>query len=421
MLLVVAAGQLAAPRPAVAQPAEPAAPTEPSPQETAPVTLQPAPPSPIGPLLGEPLDRAGFHWKLIGYLRLQYLVVQDDPNVAYVGRNDGFELQNAVIGMQGQYGRAAIVVAVDGALDERVQVNATDGRLRIGLRAAYGELRLAGGPPRPYLDTRAIYIPPYGTLAVRGGLFEPWVDPEALVTDTGRAFVDLPIESRGVRATQGYETASLTPGRSLGVALRLDPNLDQFRRLKLGFEIAIVNGAEELASNNDNDKPAISATALARRGDSWLMIAGRYNPRSVGALPFRQDEEDLQITAGGHLAIGPLAVSAGAIAQRTRFPTTGGPVENGYGGHGQAMFARPLERGIPDDKDAMSLAVGYRFGILDPSSLISTDRVMEHTACGVLAVPRYRMRVQLQATHTVEQAARELSNSRVQLAAELVL
>ena len=46
---------------------------------------------------------------------------------------------------------------------------------------------------------------------------------------------------------------------------------------------------------------------------------------------------------------------------------------------------------------------------------------MEHTAGAVLGVPRYRMRVQLQLVHVVEQAARELSNDRAQLAAELAL
>ena len=39
----------------------------------------------------------------------------------------------------------------------------------------------------------------------------------------------------------------------------------------------------------------------------------------------------------------------------------------------------------------------------------------------VLNLPRYRMRVQLQLVHVVEQAARELQNDRAQLAAELVL
>jgi hypothetical protein len=53
--------------------------------------------------------------------------------------------------------------------------------------------------------------------------------------------------------------------------------------------------------------------------------------------------------------------------------------------------------------------------------LFVTDRVMEHTVGGVLGVPRYRMRVQLQLTHVIEQAARELSNSRAQVAVELSL
>ncbi|MEO7731226.1 MAG: hypothetical protein ABIY55_09660, partial [Kofleriaceae bacterium] len=121
---------------------------------------------------------------------------------------------------------------------------------------------------------------------------------------------------------------------------------------------------------------------------------------------------DLQGTAGLQLALGPIALGGGVIAQRTTYATTNGPSQTAFGGHGQVMFALPTP---------LPLAIGYRFGILDPSSLITTDRVMEHTAGAVLAVPRYRMRVQLQVTHVVEQAARELSNDRAQLAAELSL
>ena len=98
---------------------------------------------------------------------------------------------------------------------------------------------------------------------------------------------------------------------------------------------------------------------------------------------------------------------------RTSFPTTGGPVQNAYGGHAQLM--------IGVGSAAMPISFGYRFGILDPSSLIVTDRVIEHTIGVVLSVPRYFMRFQLQVTHVLEQAERELSNSRVQLAAEVSL
>jgi hypothetical protein len=107
-----------------------------------------------------------------------------------------------------------------------------------------------------------------------------------------------------------------------------------------------------------------------------------------------------------------VALDGGLIVQRTTFPTTGGPSQDAYGGHVQVMVALPA---------SLPLSVGYRFGILDPSSLVTTDRVMEHTAGAVLGLPRHRMRVQLQLVHVVEQAARELRNDRAQLAAELAL
>jgi hypothetical protein len=67
------------------------------------------------------------------------------------------------------------------------------------------------------------------------------------------------------------------------------------------------------------------------------------------------------------------------------------------------------------------LAIGYRFAILDPSDLILTDRVMEHTAGAVLAVPAWHLRAQLDVTHVMEQADRDLSNDRVQAALEVSL
>ena len=339
-----------------------------------------------------------FAWQPFGYLRAQYIAVQDDPNVAFVGRDDGFELQNARIGVRGELDRRiAFVVAFDGAVDEREQVNTPQGKLRVGLRDAFADASIG-----------------VDKLVARAGFFEAVVDPQALVSDTAREMVDLPIESRGMRATQGYQTPGLPPGRSLGAAIRLDPGAPgaDAGGVALGFEVAVQNGADEFSSNNDNDKPAVSAALIVRLPRGFAMAAGRYNPRTVGDLPFRQDENDLQGTAGLRLAIGPATLDGGLIVQRTAFPTTGGPDQNAFGGHAQVMVALPL---------GMPLAIGYRFGVIDPSSLIDTDRVMEHTAGAVLGVPRYRMRVQLQLTHVVEQAARELSNDRVQLAAELVL
>lgn len=396
--VLTAAAIVVVPSLAFAQPAsgEPAAPpsTAPVPEPTtAPPSAAPVAPAqpPAVKVVEQKPDLASrFHWEPYGYLRLQYIVVENDPNEEFVGRDDGFELQNARVGVHGTFdSRVSFVVAIDGAVDEREKVNVPEGKLRVGLRDAYAD------------------VPVAGKLIARGGFFQSVFDPEALVGDLRREFVDKPIESRGMRATEGFQTAGLTPGRSLGGALRLDPEQG------VGFEIAVQNGADEFASNNDNDKPAVSASLLGRFArESWLAIGGRYNPRTVGNLPFRQDENDLQASLGANVAAGPVLLGAGAVIQRTTFATTGGPSQNAYGAHGQLLFVVPA--GVP-------LAIGYRFGILDPSSLIVTDRVMEHTAGAVVGVPRLRMRVQLQLTHVVEQAARTLSNSRAQVAAEVAL
>ncbi len=336
--------------------------------------------------------KSPFSWEPFGFLRLQYIFVQNDPNVAHVGRDDGFEIQNARFGVRGGYmKRVRYQFSVDGAVDERSQQNTPQGKLRVGLRDAFADV-VTGG-----------------RVFVRAGFFQTWADPQRLVADTNRELVDRPLWSRGVRSTEGWYTPGLPPGRSIGAALRVEPE----QPMAIGFEVAVQNGADEFASNNDNDLPAVSAAAMLRLADDGFLVAGaRYNPRTVGELPFRQDETDLQGSVGLQLNTSAVRVAGGGMVQRTTYGSTGGPVQNAFGAHAQLMFRIPA--GSP-------VWVGYRFGILDPSSLIVTDRVMEHTAGGSIGVPDLRMRVQLQLTHVMEQAARELSNSRVQIAAEVTL
>jgi hypothetical protein len=342
----------------------------------------------------EPAEKAkAFSWEPYGYLRMQYIAVQNDPNAQFVGRDDGFELQNARVGVRGKLDdRAAFVVSIDGAVDERTQINTPEGKLEVGLRDAFADLFLRGE-----------------TLVVRGGFFHTLADPESLIPDTKRAFVDKPLASRGIRATEGYQTQGLTPGRSIGAALRMDPGHDAQGP---GFEVAVQNGADEFASNNDNDKPAVSASGLFRfANDSHVVATVRYNPRTSGDLPFRVDENDLMVSGGAMVNVGIVSIGGGGVFVHTTTPTTGGPARNALGAHGQAM--------IYFGTDEMPVGIGYRFCVFDPSSLITTDRVTEHTAGAVLGVPAYRLRVQLQATYVDEQ--RELKNSRVQLAAEISL
>ncbi len=370
-----------------------------------PAAPPPAPIARAAPSQREPAP--AFTWEPFGYLRLQYKAIQNDPNVEFVGRDDGFELQNARVGMRGRLGqRAAFLISFDGAADERTQINVPEGKLRVQLRDAYGDLLI-----KPKFDDTDRLV---NAAILRAGFFQTWAEPEALVPDTAREFVDRPIESRGIRATEGFQTQGLTPGRSLGAAFRIEPAAGMSTAPAAGFELAVQNGADEFSSNNDNDKPAVSAAGLVRFGkDGYVVAGGRFNPRTVGDLPFRQDETDLSGSAGFRVPAGPVSIGGGIVFIHTTFGTTGGPAQNSFGAHAQLAFRAGSE--------TMPLTVGYRFGILDPSSLFVTDRVMEHTVGGVVGMPRYRMRVQLQLTHVIEQAARELSNSRVQLAVEVAL
>jgi hypothetical protein len=383
-----------------------ATPDEPDKSDKPAKTSEPLAPEPAKPAAASVEARADvdkpsrFAWEPFGFLRLQYAAVQNDPNVAFVGRDDGFQLQNARVGVRGKLeNRAAFVISIDGAVDEREQINVPEGKLKVGLRDAFADIAFGKLEDSKFLGVRA-------------GFFQSWAEPEVFVADTEREFVDKPIESRGVRATEGFQTQGLTPGRSLGAALRLDAAPEGVP-VAPGFELAIQNGADEFASNNDNDKPAVSAAGLMRfKNAGYLVAAARYNPRTAGALPFRQDENDLAGSAGLSIPAGPVAIGGGFVFVHTTFPTTGGPSQNAIGGHAQLTIR--VGATVP-------FAFGYRFGILDPSSLITTDRVMEHTAGMTIAVPRYRMRVQLQATHSQEQGARALSNSRIQTAAEVSL
>jgi Phosphate-selective porin O and P len=352
-----------------------------------------------------------FAWTPFGYLRGQLNVVRDDPDVAFVGRSDGFSLQHARLGVRGALGeRVSFEVSFDGAVDERDRVNTTNGRLRVGLRDAFVDFH------RP---TRAAFgIGP--DLSVRAGRFEAWFDPDGIQGDTERPFIDRALESHGVSASEGWETAGLPPGRSIGAAVRVSSwNLGSFpepeeQQMRLLAEVALMNGAGEFASNNDNDDFALSAALrLAAGSRGWAQVAYRRNPRTEGELPFRQEEVDDAFSLGGGLALGPLELAAGGILQYTRFATTGGPRQRAWGAHGQAM-ARILDGKTP-------LRIGYRFAILDPSSLVVSDRLMEHTAGVVWTLASLRTRLLLDVTHAVEEDQRELTNDRVELVVELRL
>lgn len=334
-------------------------------------------------------------YKLIGYIRLETAFVRDDPDVEFVGRNDGFRLQNARIGVDGTWrDRVRVRLSADGAIDERDNANEVEGTLRFALKDAFVDLELAPA------------------LVVRIARFKIYFDIEELTSPSRRGFIDPALSSRGVRATEGFEEPGLAVRRNLGVALRSERLVDT-GQLVLGYEVAAQNGNGERDAANDNDSLAYSAALFATIADAVSVFgAGRYNRRTELMLPFARTEDDFEAAAGARLSMAPVRGTAQVLYRRTDFPTTGGEHANAFGVHAEALVTIP---GVE------ALEAGYRFSLLEPTDLMAGNRVIEHTAGINVSLPRLRSMLQVNATHTVEQAGFELTNDRVEALFQLSL
>src|SRR5262249_1061341 len=101
------------------------------------------PPPEAPPVAPPPSGVGGFRYELYGILRLKGGFTQDDPNVHFVGRNGGFALQTARIGLLGPWARLRFRFSAEGAVDERSGANATVGTLRFELKDAFLDIRVA--------------------------------------------------------------------------------------------------------------------------------------------------------------------------------------------------------------------------------------------------------------------------------------
>jgi hypothetical protein len=242
--------------------------------------------------------------------------------------------------------------------------------------------------------------------------FKITFDLEEITSPSRRGFIDRALSSRGVRSTEGFEDPGLGVARNLGIALRSE-RLAGGEGFALGYEVAAQNGNGEADATNDNDALAYSATLFATVAETvWVHAGGRYNRRTVNNLPFTNTEDDFELAAGLRVIADPLRASGQVLYRRTEFPTTGGPDQNAYGLHGEALVTIP---GLD------ALEVGYRFSLLEPDDLMPSDRVMEHTAGINLTLEELRSMLQLNVTHTVEQAGLELRNDRVEALFQLSL
>lgn len=326
--------------------------------------------------------RLDVRWR--GYVRVVAEVVENDA-LQFIGRNDGFRLANARLGLSASYGPDLLAyVSLDAALAQATDLNDPNAKLAVGVRDAFIQYDFS---------RRA---------SVRVGRFKAPYDLGALESTGARAFIDSPLESQGILRTQGLETRGMSQDRELGAMLfkeRVGLSDDGF---DLGYYVALTNGRTGDRAFNDSDTVAAFVRASLHYGP-WVTVnlGGFMDTRTTGELPNLLDEEVWGAEGSVQLTYEAFKVEGQMLFQRLSPTTAGTPAFNALGVHGQWTYR------------IWQLEPGYRFAYFEPNDQVQQDVVTEHTI-GISYYPgELPLRLSLNGTLPIEQ--RKVNNNRLSL------
>jgi|GEM_PF-1488375 len=335
----------------------------------------------------------GINLRWNGYMRLIGEVIQNDDNSAFIGRNDGFKLGSARLGMLASKGAFAAYISFEAAAGQRENFNDPNSTFRVMPRDAYMRYEVSQ------------------FAHVTAGRFKTPYDLSSLEATALRTFIDQPIESRGVLATQGFELAGLATDRQLGVMVHKDHLGLSHDGFDVGYALALTNGFSPNLRFNDNDRPAAFMRLSAYYSDMLaLNLAGFADSRTTGDLPNLFDEDVKGLEVSMLASFFRLRLEAQFLYQNTQFDTSGQPDVNSMGGHVQFSY------------ELWGISMAYRFAFLDPNldDIDDADRVIEHTIGLGYGMESLPLRFLLNGTVAQEQAGRKLSNNRLTLLAQFI-
>lgn len=336
-----------------------------------------------------------------GFVRMGYENVQRDERYDFVGRNSGFLLDGARVGVQGrnrEYG-LTFRVSAEGAADQISSPNTPLGTLDVRLRDAFGRF-----DPVPWFGIQA------------GQFKAPFQDAE-LRGAQNLMFATRAVGVEGVRVGRGIQQSGIALARQLGVMLSPDKPIGAG-----GFGFAYYamlmngNGANQLL--DDNGRLGIvgriegNYEKYARVG-----VALFRNDRTVGAPPNLYFEEDLGLTGDVDVQIAGLEVFGSVTRLRTVFPTVGVSERIQLAFQGQAAYRFDLPARI-------QLSPGYRYAHFHPwekggEDGFDTFQVDYHTFGVKVGHATLPLLAWLNYTVTVEREPRQLDNNRLQLIGQL--
>jgi hypothetical protein len=357
------------------------------------IAAPPLPPSDEAPATPEAT------WRPYGYLRTVFsAILEDGKGPDYVGKNDGFQMANARIGVEVTRGRTRAVVSADGAVDRRDELNSSQGDVEVRLRDAFAEYTVCSG------------------FKVAAGQFEPPYDAEELTSNTELVFVDQAVESRGVKGVEGWNLDGLSLEREVGLLLSTGDVYftegDEGPGMTASF--ALTNGSSAKDPVNDNESLAYTGRLeflwgrLVRLG-----LAANVNSVSTNVPPDQVTDDQFGLAAdlrvdfmGAHVL--------GQFMRRTSTPkdVAAEPEVIAQGFHVQGAYDAPF-----------GLTPGYRYAQYDPTAEIQVedpvtaanydqDEIKVHTFGLSWRVPDEFLTLKVNYHVMLEDEARKLANDR---------
>ena len=303
-----------------------------------PDLIQPSPPKP-GPR--QPPTTSPWSLVVYGYLRAGYDRTTPDERFEFVGRNNGFVLDSARVGVEGRNRDHGVTfrVSMEGASDVLSAPNTPMGSLSVRLRDAF------------------VRWDPLSWLGVQAGQYKAPFQEEELRGTPDLMFASRAVGVEGVPPARGFQTPGIQLDRQLGVML--SPAEPIGGDLAIAYYLMVMNGNGPNQLLDDNGHFGL----VARSEIGWqkhvrLGAALFRNDRTVGAPPNLYDEEDLGLTGDLSVKVAGLEVFGAVTRARTVFPTVGASARVQLAFQGQAAYRVDLP--------SFFFAPAYRYAYFHP-------------------------------------------------------
>lgn len=330
----------------------------------------------------------------------------DDNNLAFVGQNDGFALNNARLTLDATYRELVAKVQFDGAIARLNSDNNARGRVETDLRDAWFEYQ-----PFRERDDEALSE----VIKLRVGRYRPPFDGTSLIRTKNLLFIERAVAIQGVNGVQGRNLPGLESFRELGA-------MAHGRYLHgsgagVGYSLAVMNGNGAGDPFNDNDSLAYYGRLEGLYKEAVVVgVAYALNARTSGDAPDLIDEDEAGLAADVRVDLMNVLVQAQFVQFTRSFPNI--PVEpdtTSTGYHVSLGYRFPL-----------GIIPSYRYAFYDPtsdaesddSSLAGFDEADEltyHTLGLTWDVPDRPFKLQANYTITVESDEQALDNDRLQI------